>query len=104
MAVGGATAAASPVAGDVAGFAVEDIQELVVKRAQRDTGDEANSASAKDYADGMKAAGSSSAASLRLAYQAAESTCHKGTSTWTAGPLSERPETNTSRVRRGTPR
>ncbi|MFJ9178773.1 DUF6571 family protein [Streptomyces sp. NPDC102360] len=71
MAVGGATAAASPVAGVVAGFAVEDIQELVVKRAQRDTGDEANSASAKDYADGMKAAGSSSAASLRLAYQAA---------------------------------
>ncbi|WP_420032362.1 DUF6571 family protein [Streptomyces sp. cg28] len=71
MAVGGATAAASPVAGVIAGFAVEDIQELVVNRAQRDTGDEANSQAAGDYADGRTAIGTSTAKSLRLAYQAA---------------------------------
>ncbi|WP_327672002.1 MULTISPECIES: DUF6571 family protein [unclassified Streptomyces] len=71
MAVGGATAAASPAAGVIAGFAVADIQELVVKRAQQDTGAEANSEAAGDYADGRKAIGTSTAQSLRLAYQAA---------------------------------
>ncbi|WP_353944289.1 DUF6571 family protein [Streptomyces sp. HUAS MG91] len=70
MAVGGATAAVSPVAGVVAGFAVEDIQELVVDRAQRDTTAEARNEADTSYAQGIKAIRTSSADSLRLALQA----------------------------------
>ncbi|MEU9169961.1 hypothetical protein AB0D34_19485 [Streptomyces sp. NPDC048420] len=65
MAVGAATGTAAPIVGTIAGWAVEDIQAMVVEQVQQDTTDEAEREAATKYAEGWKAAGESSASSVR---------------------------------------
>ncbi|MFF4056671.1 DUF6571 family protein [Streptomyces sp. NPDC001668] len=65
MAVGAATGTAAPIVGTIAGWAVEDIQAMVVEQVQQDTTDEAKREAATKYAEGWKAAGESSASSVR---------------------------------------
>ena len=67
MAVGAATGTAAPIVGTVAGWAVEDIQAMVVEQVQQDTTDEAKREAATKYAEGWNAAGESSASSVREA-------------------------------------
>jgi hypothetical protein len=67
MAVGAVTSTAAPIVGTVAGWAVEDIQALVVEQVQKDTTDEARQEASTKYAEGWNSVGSSSAASLRQA-------------------------------------
>ncbi|MDQ0907235.1 hypothetical protein QFZ22_003220 [Streptomyces canus] len=67
MAVGAVTGTAAPIVGTVAGWAVEDIQAMVVEQVQQDTTDEAKREAATKYAEGWNAAGESSASSVREA-------------------------------------
>jgi hypothetical protein len=67
MAVGAATGTAAPIVGTIAGWAVEDIQAMVVEQVQQDTTDEAKREAATKYAEGWNAAGESSASSVREA-------------------------------------
>ncbi|MET7735451.1 DUF6571 family protein [Streptomyces sp. NPDC005402] len=67
MAVGAATGTAAPIVGTIAGWAVEDIQAMVVEQVQQDTTDEAKREAATKYAEGWTAAGESSASSVREA-------------------------------------
>ncbi|MFJ8786876.1 DUF6571 family protein [Streptomyces sp. NPDC102476] len=67
MAVGAATGTAAPIVGTIAGWAVEDIQAMVVEQVQQDTTDEAKREAASKYAEGWNAAGESSASSVREA-------------------------------------
>lgn len=69
MAVGAATGTAAPIVGTIAGWAVEDIQALVVEQVQKDTTDEARQEASVKYADGWKAVGSSTAESARQAIE-----------------------------------
>ncbi|MER6285855.1 DUF6571 family protein [Streptomyces sviceus] len=67
MAVGAATGAAAPIVGTIAGWAVEDIQAMVVDQVQQDTTDEAQKEAYARYADGRTAVRDSTADSLREA-------------------------------------
>ncbi|MEV3913586.1 DUF6571 family protein [Streptomyces canus] len=67
MAVGAATSTAAPIVGTIAGWAVEDIQALVVDQIQQDTVDEAQHEARERYAEGREGVRSSSAESLRQA-------------------------------------
>jgi hypothetical protein len=67
MAVEAATKTAVPIVGTIAGWAVEDVQALVVEQVQKDTTDDAKQEASVKYADGREAVRSSSAASLRQA-------------------------------------
>ncbi|GLP72780.1 MULTISPECIES: hypothetical protein [unclassified Streptomyces] len=67
MAVGAATGAAAPIVGTIAGWAVEDIQAMVVDQVQQDTTDEAQKEAYARYADGRSAVRDSTADSLREA-------------------------------------
>ncbi|KUM82720.1 MULTISPECIES: DUF6571 family protein [Streptomyces] len=67
MAVGAATNTAAPIVGTIAGWAVEDIQALVVEQVQQDTVDEAKHEASERYAEGREAVRASSAESLRQA-------------------------------------
>ncbi|MEU6353451.1 DUF6571 family protein [Streptomyces sp. NPDC047072] len=69
MAVGAATGTAAPIVGTIAGWAVEDIQAMVVEQVQKDTTDEAKGEAATKYAEGWNAVGKSSAASVREAIE-----------------------------------
>ncbi|MFF7054986.1 DUF6571 family protein [Streptomyces griseorubiginosus] len=67
MAVGAATGTAAPIVGTIAGWAVEDIQAMVVEQVQRDTTDEAQKEAYTRYAEGRTAVRDSTADSLREA-------------------------------------
>ncbi|MGC0337448.1 DUF6571 family protein [Streptomyces sp. SLBN-8D4] len=67
MAVGAATGAAAPIVGTIAGWAVEDIQAMVVDQVQQDTTDEAQKEAYTRYAEGRAAVRDSTADSLREA-------------------------------------
>ncbi|MER7566750.1 hypothetical protein ABTZ93_27830 [Streptomyces sp. NPDC097941] len=67
MAVGAATSTAAPIVGTIAGWAVEDIQAMVVDQVQQDTVDEAKHEASERYAEGREGVRSSSAESLRQA-------------------------------------
>lgn len=54
MAVGAATSTAAPIVGTIAGWAVEDIQALVVDQIQQDTVDEAQHEARERYAEGRE--------------------------------------------------
>ncbi|MFK4103428.1 DUF6571 family protein [Streptomyces sp. NPDC019531] len=69
MAVGAATGTAAPIVGTIAGWAVEDIQAMVVEQVQQDTTDEAKREAATKYAEGWNAVGRSSAESVRDAIE-----------------------------------
>lgn len=67
MAVGAATGAAAPIVGTIAGWAVEDIQAMVVGQVQQDTTDEAQKEAYTRYAEGRAAVRDSTADSVREA-------------------------------------
>lgn len=69
MAVGAATGTAAPIVGTIAGWAVEDVQAMVVEQVQQDTTDEAKREAANKYAEGWTAVGKSSAESVREAVE-----------------------------------